>query len=196
MPKLNDTQLVILAAAAQHDDGQALPPPKSLKTKGAALTKTLDGLLDMGFLEEQSATDKSTSWRTDEDGRPMTLAISTSGLKALDGEQTEPSEKRARPPKTDKKQNRTRSKTKKLATAAKPTPILQTARPGTKQALLINLLERKNGAAINEIVEATKWQPHSVRGAISGTLKKKLGLRVTSQQVDGRGRVYRIVETG
>ncbi len=41
-------------------------------------------------------------------------------------------------------------------------------------------------------MEATSWQAHSIRGAISGTLKKKLGLAVTSDVVEGRGRVYRI----
>jgi hypothetical protein len=41
---------------------------------------------------------------------------------------------------------------------------------------------------------ATGWQAHSVRGAISGALKKKLGLEVTSEKIDGRGRVYRIAE--
>ncbi len=69
-------------------------------------------------------------------------------------------------------------------------------RTGTKQALLIELLSRKDGATITEIVDATGWQPHSVRGAISGTLKKKLGLTVTSEPTDGRGRVYRIAERG
>ena len=66
-------------------------------------------------------------------------------------------------------------------------------RPGTKQSLLVDLLSRRNGASIAEAVKATRWQPHSVRGAISGTLKKKLGLIVDSETVDGRGRVYRIV---
>ena len=68
------------------------------------------------------------------------------------------------------------------------------ARPGTKQALLIDLLKRKKGATIEEIVEATGWQAHSVRGAISGALKKKLGLTVTSERAEDRGRTYRIVE--
>ncbi len=69
-------------------------------------------------------------------------------------------------------------------------------RAGTKQALLIDLLKRKKGATIDEIIEATGWQAHSVRGAISGTLKKKLGLTVTSEQIEKRGRVYRIVGRG
>ncbi len=67
-----------------------------------------------------------------------------------------------------------------------------TVRPGTKQTLLIDLLKRKNGATIAEAVNALGWQPHSVRGAISGTLKKKLGLNVTSAAIEGRGRVYQI----
>ncbi len=66
------------------------------------------------------------------------------------------------------------------------------ARPGAKHALLIDLLKRKNGATIAEAVSALGWQPHSVRGAISGTLKKKLGLNVTSAAIENRGRVYQI----
>ncbi len=69
-------------------------------------------------------------------------------------------------------------------------------RAGTKQATLIDLLKRKTGATIADLVKATGWQPHSVRGAISGTLKKKLGLKVTSEQIEKRGRVYRIVGRG
>ena len=50
-------------------------------------------------------------------------------------------------------------------------------------------------AVLNQIVEATGWQRHTVRGAISGALKKKLGLSVASEKVEGLGRVYRIVDT-
>ena len=75
------------------------------------------------------------------------------------------------------------------AKAAKP----RGARQGTKQALLIGLLKRKTGATIADLVHATGWHAHSVRGAISGTLKKKLGLTVTSEPIEKRGRVYRIV---
>ena len=69
-------------------------------------------------------------------------------------------------------------------------------RNGTKQALLVGMLRRPHGATIEQMTAKTGWQPHSVRGAISGTLKKKLGLAVTSMKVDGRGRVYRIAERG
>ncbi len=57
------------------------------------------------------------------------------------------------------------------------------------------LLQRPEGAAISELVAETGWQAHSVRGVISGALKKKLGLPVTSGKVDGRGTVYKLDQT-
>jgi hypothetical protein len=65
-------------------------------------------------------------------------------------------------------------------------------RAGTKQAQIIALLQRPEGASIAEIVEATGWMAHSARGMISGALRKKLGLSITSEKVEGRGTVYRI----
>ena len=66
------------------------------------------------------------------------------------------------------------------------------ARTDTKQAKLIAMLEAKDGATVEEIAAAFGWQAHTVRGAIYGALRKKLGLDVTSEKVEGRGRVYRI----
>ncbi len=68
------------------------------------------------------------------------------------------------------------------------------ARRGTKQAMLIEMLRRSDGATIQQMSAKTGWQAHSVRGAISGAIKKKLSLPVTSETVEGRGRVYRIVQ--
>jgi transglutaminase/protease-like cytokinesis protein 3 len=65
----------------------------------------------------------------------------------------------------------------------------QAPRHGSKQALVVDLLRRDAGATIAEVAHATGWQPHSVRGAISGTLKKKLGLIVDSEK-SSRGRIY------
>lgn len=67
-------------------------------------------------------------------------------------------------------------------------------RTGTKQAKLIAMLTRPEGATIAEIATAFAWQSHTVRGAIAGALKKKLGLNVASETDDVRGRVYRIIE--
>ena len=65
-------------------------------------------------------------------------------------------------------------------------------RTDTKQAKLIAMLEAKDGTTVAEIAAAFGWQAHTVRGALYGALKKKLGLDVTSEKVDGKGRVYRI----
>jgi hypothetical protein len=62
----------------------------------------------------------------------------------------------------------------------------------TKQQIMIDMLSRPEGATIEELVEATQWLGHTVRGAMSGALKKKLGLTITSEKVDQRGRVYRL----
>jgi Protein of unknown function (DUF3489) len=62
----------------------------------------------------------------------------------------------------------------------------------TKQAQVIEMLQRPAGATIDEIIALTAWQRHTVRGLIAGALKKKLGLDVISETAK-RGRVYRIV---
>ena len=60
----------------------------------------------------------------------------------------------------------------------------------TKSEEIIGLLKRANGASIAELAKATDWQVHSVRGFMSGTLKKKLGLEIVSARDDGRDRRY------
>jgi predicted ArsR family transcriptional regulator len=67
-----------------------------------------------------------------------------------------------------------------------------TKRVDTKQAQLIAMLQRPDGATIDEIVKKLEWQSHTVRGAIAGALKKRLNLKVESEKLEGRGRVYRI----
>jgi len=89
-----------------------------------------------------------------------------------------------------KKPARTKRVTKPKTAATKAA----TPRTESKQARLIEMLKRPEGASIEEIVKALDWQAHTVRGAMSGALKKKLGLKVDSEKVDGRGRVYRVAE--
>lgn len=80
------------------------------------------------------------------------------------------------------------------------TPKAQTAvspdrphtRANSKQASVLQMLQRPEGATINQICEATGWQAHTVRGTFAGAFKKKLGLNLTSDKVDGGERIYRI----
>mgnify|MGYP001818538317 CR=1 FL=1 len=70
-------------------------------------------------------------------------------------------------------------------------PALRKSRGGTKQAQVVAMLQRPKGATIAQVVEATAWRPHTVRGFFAGALKRKLGLTITSEKV-GSERVYSI----
>ena len=63
----------------------------------------------------------------------------------------------------------------------------------TKHGRLLTLLSQPDGASIAEMMQATGWQQHSVRGFLAGTVKKKLGLELTSSKANGELRRYRIV---
>ncbi len=192
MPKLTDTQLVILSAAARRQDGAVLPLPRSLKVNKAAAATLLKSLLKKGLLEEKPATRISEAWREINGGQRMMLVITDTGLQAIGVDADEKTSKESSSTKPKARQRRRRAERK--SSGAKPNGKTSpaAARPGTKQALMIDLLKRKKGATIEEIVAATGWQAHSVRGAISGTLKKKLGLAVTSERIGDGSRVYRI----
>jgi cell division septation protein DedD len=200
MPKLTDTQLVILSTASQRDDGAALPLPKSIKLQGSAVSRVLKSLMNKGLLAEQSAGNNAAAWRESKDGQRLTLVITDAGRAAIGAEQDaqiDPQPTRTTAPTTKRSHHQGRSATgSKRSTKSKSKPKATASRASnrssTKQALLVGLLQRKEGATTAEAVKATGWQPHSVRGAISGTLKKKLGLAVVSDKVEGRGRVYRI----
>ncbi|MEQ8694202.1 MAG: DUF3489 domain-containing protein [Gammaproteobacteria bacterium] len=79
-----------------------------------------------------------------------------------------------------------------------PKPVVpkkvKTAQPKrvTKQSILVDMLQTGSGASIEELTEATGWQPHTVRGAISNVLRKKLGLNVVNEQSYSGKQVYRI----
>jgi hypothetical protein len=74
---------------------------------------------------------------------------------------------------------------------SKPSAKSSTAVQFSKSETIRGLLTRPGGASISELSEATGWQAHSVRGYLSGTLKKKLGLNLVTEN-DDSGRRYRL----
>lgn len=105
-----------------------------------------------------------------------------------------------KPMKKTASQRHERLKPNAVATkpAAKARAVPRLAKPSdtapvtsSKLATIIEMLKRSDGTTINEMSAATEWQTHSVRGLLSGTIKKKLGLKLTSVKVDGV-RTYRI----
>jgi Protein of unknown function (DUF3489) len=88
------------------------------------------------------------------------------------------------------KQKKTTTKPITQGTKARTSPAA--AAPKTKLGLLEGMLRRAEGATIGQIAKALDWQMHSVRGAISGSLKKKQGLTVVAEKTADGERVYRI----
>ncbi|PPD31318.1 MAG: hypothetical protein CTY20_00845 [Hyphomicrobium sp.] len=93
--------------------------------------------------------------------------------------------------------------TKRTTPAEKPVAAKSTRHPkaadpaiepaiASKQQRCLDLLARRDGATLAELVAATEWQPHSVRGFLSGTVKKKLGLTLVSSRDDNGNRRYRL----
>lgn len=76
--------------------------------------------------------------------------------------------------------------------AANDVPRAPRTREHSKQAEVLQMLRRSEGATIRQICESTGWQAHTVRGTFAGAFKKKLGLVLTSEKVEGAERVYRV----
>ena len=177
MTDLTATQTRILSAGAQRSGVLAMPLPKGLH--GAAAKKVVTMLLERGLVEEVDANIHKDAplWRETGDGHGTTLVVTEAGLTAIGIE-----------PVVVQTMARVRSASEKLM----PFVTLKPPRVGTKQGRLITMLKEQSGASTDEIVTATGWQVHTIRGTISGVLKKKLGLAVISEKVEGRGRVYKI----
>ena len=179
----SDTQSLILSRAATRPGNLALPLPEGLV--GAAAKMVVGKMIARGWLEEVEANLRrgEPMWRETGDGHGTMLIATEAGLEAIGIEPLAASAvASARKPKPEPVQMPDATAT------VKPVAI----RAGTKQAQIIAMLQRPEGATIAEMVEATSWQSHTVRGSLSGALKKKLGLPITAEKVEGRGTVYRI----
>jgi hypothetical protein len=131
-------------------------------------------------------------WRRDDENRSYALRITMAGLQAIGAEEEESAEgaHSAKP-----------KRGSKAASSAKPPRQLTEGRareqrpamPKGKLGTVVALLGGRTGASIEELGQATGWQAHSVRGAISGALKKKYGLAILSENIDGTRR-YRLAD--
>ena len=178
---LSNTQLIVLAAACQRPDRSIYP--LTTKLPGGAAAKVLGSLLNKNLVKEVPAKRADTIWREDKKRGRLTLRATSDAFKALEIDEA-PADTEA----ASSIEGKPEFGGPRKASKSKP----NAHRADSKQAQLIAMLKAPKGASIDEIVTAFGWQPHTVRGAIAGALKKKLGLNVVSEKSEGRGRIYRI----
>jgi hypothetical protein len=180
--QLTTTQTQVLLHALDHNSGRIDWFPDSVK--GGARKKVLDGLFNRALI-----TSNGTDWFVAAEGydalgcdRPVAR------INAPDPE-LEASVAQAEATWTQD------AVATDAAPAQQPLPKLLKAvrtRADSKQAMVIAMLTRAEGATIKQICEATLWQSHTVRGTLAGAFKKKLGLTITSTKDAGAERCYRI----
>ncbi len=165
-PQLSASQHAILAHAIHHTEGRLSWFPDNLK--GGARKQVIDALFNRALI-----TSDGVHW-----------CVAAEGYDALGMPRPAP----ARGPITLAALDAVIANAEAAhAEAAKPR-----TRDKSKQAQVIAMLQRPEGATIAQICEATSWQSHTVRGTFAGSFKKKLGLDITSTKEQGGERVYKV----
>ena len=168
--QLTPAQHAILAYALEHNAGKISWFPDNIK--GGARKKVLDGLFNRALI-----TTDGTNW-----------FVAAEGYDAMGRARPAPATEDA-DPEMEAAVTAAEASWAKAPTTEQPKPR---SRENSKQAEVIRMLQRAEGATIPQICEATGWQAHTVRGTLAGALKKKLGLTITSDKVQGADRVYRV----
>lgn len=171
--QLTPAQHAILAYALEHNAGKISWYPDNIK--GGARQKVIDGLFKRALI-----TYDGTDWFVAAEGYDaLGRQRPTPGALVLDPEMEATVAAAEATWANDGANDATKE--------SKPR-----TRESSKQAEVIRMLQRPEGATIAQICAATGWQAHTVRGTFAGALKKKLGLTITSDKVQGAERVYRV----
>ena len=187
--QLTHTQTQVLQYALDHNDGQVVWFPESVK--GGARTKVLDGLFNRALV----TTDGGTHWYVaaegyDALGRPRPTVATIARLAPL---VADPEMEAAVAQHEAQWANEAQASAPAApATDLSPDPVKVRTRENSKQATVVQMLKRAEGATVRQICDATGWQAHTVRGTFAGAFKKKLGLTIESDKALGGERVYRI----
>lgn len=174
---LNPTQHAVLAHAIHHTEGRIDWFPENIK--GGARQKVLLGLFNRALITPHGSDYCVAAEGYDALGcaRPAVgMLVPDPGLDAAVA-QSEAS--------------LVQDLTNALVPAEQPVAKAIRTREHSKQATIINMLQRAEGATITQICEATGWQPHTVRGTFAAALKKKLGMTICSDKQQGGERIYR-----
>jgi hypothetical protein len=173
--KLNNTQLLMLSAAAQRKDRCIAASPN---VKGGAAQKLAAKLIAAGLVEEINAKPGVHVWRRDDaTGEAYALKLTAAGLKAIAVEEAEAVEAavESSPTPADEGPSKTKDHDGGAGSVAPPTTIA-VPREGSKLAVVVSLLRREGGATIDQLADAMGWLPHTTRAALTGLRKRGFGI--------------------
>lgn len=168
--QLSPSQHAILAHAINHNNGLIEWFPDNIK--GGARKKVIDAMFSRTLI-----INDGTNW-----------IVASGGYEALGMTRPQPQE----PMTTAPSDPEIEAAVTAIETAARAETKTPRTRDNSKQATVIGMLKRPEGVTIQQIVDATNWQAHTVRGTFAGAFKKKLGLTITSTKDAGEQRVYKI----
>jgi len=193
--KLTDLQLAILSEASQRED-RCLTMPSTLK--GSAAQKVAAKLLSTGLVREIKAKAGIEAWRRDEEtGQAYSLKLTASGLGAIavDGGVSRSVPDADVSTSTDEGPSKAKTAAKTpAARSAMVGPTSPAPRQGTKIARVIELLQRDQGAKLDELIAATGWLPHTARAALTGLRRRGYDVR-RERGENSSASVYRAVAT-
>ena len=179
--KLTATQTTILKTAAARPDGNIEPLPSNLR--GGSKTAVIDGLLARDLITKFHYPDHVGYYLTDAAYAAVGRKRKVPAPVTPDAD-TQAAVSAAEANWAQEKQDATKQLIK--------VGVEGNVRPGTKLATVIDCLRQPGGTTIDQIMQLTHWQAHTVRGAISGMVKKKLGLAVESRKGGNGQRTYRL----
>ena len=194
MAKLRDAQLIVLSQAAQRDDGAALLPDGMTKATAAKLASSLIG---RKLMREVRAKADMPVWRKGDDDRSLSLIITRAGREAI-GVSDEGGDDRfpivavsaALRREAAKRTAKSVAVDPSVAPQASPSttgdasPSVDHPRAGSKQASLVEILSKPDGATINTLMTATGWLPHTTRAALTGLRKRGFQIVRTARERD------------
>lgn len=185
-PDLEDLQLILLTAAAKTEGGSILPAPAHIAQFDLRVRETVSVLVDRGLAEEVNVDEPEMSYRADDENM-FGAVINDAGRETAEISGPAPVHPEMKPARRGRK-----LVTKPTAAPQPPAaPIAKV--PGGKRAKVIQMLSRKSGASLEQIMEATGWLPHSARAVLSGLRKKGYEIDRTTPP---KGSVYRITKAG
>ena len=191
MIKLTNTQVAVLTSACQREHGLATRPAS---LRPAAAAKVAAKLIELGLVREVRAKGDAPAWREDEQGRAYGLKILKAGRAAMPADASAASSLAQADANASTPQDNGSEANGSSADDAEQPAAAEPAKVGSKRALVINLLQRGEGATIDDLIAATDWLPHTTRAALSGLRKGGLAIERSKAQ-RGTASVYRIATT-